>query len=120
MTEVLQQIGQSFVTVYGGYGFPQMISATLALGMSIGVLRNQGTRGFRVSLSVISPLLICLILTNILRIYDVSTTRAVGSSAYNGSTSMLMVTGAYIVGLFIGHIIFAHARHQVQNKSKEV
>ena len=120
MTEVLQQIGQSFVTVYSGYGFPQMISATLALGMSIGVLRNQGTRGFRVSLSVITPLLFCLLLTNALRIYEVSTTRVVGFSAYNGSTSMLMITSAYVVGLFIGHIIFAHARQRVQNKSKEV
>lgn len=120
MTEALTLIGQSFVTVYFGYGFPQMISATLALGMSIGVLRNQGATGFRVSLSVITPLLVCLILTNVLRIYGVSATTTIGSSAYNGSTSMLMITGAYVVGLFIGHIILSHARHQVQNKSKEV
>ena len=93
-------------------GFLIFISLIITTGMFVGVRLNEGKIGFSRSLFVLFPYIILVSLVNGSRIYQTSLVTSVGSQAYNGLVTLILTSLAYILGLFVGHVIFNKAKRR--------
>lgn len=100
-------------------GFLFNMSLIVVIGMFTGVKYNEGKIGFSRSLVIMAPFSLILILTNAMRIYEVALEKDITSSAFNASITIAFTSFFYILGLFIGHVLFHKAKEEaVKNHSR--
>ena len=93
-------------------GFLVFFSLIVTTGMFIGIRLDDGSRGLRRSLVILVPFILLQTLTNISRVYQ-NFNQQMASQSFNGTTTMVLTSFAYILGLVIGHLIFKRAKKDV-------
>ena len=112
----MQEIIQSLYLVIDGNAFFINMGIIISVGMFSGVKLNDSLAGFNRSLVIIFPYSALLFLTNLSRI-AVLTDKT--PNAYNSTWTILLTTFAYVVGLYIGHVIFCRAKKEVQEEKND-
>jgi len=93
-------------------GFLVFFSLIVTTGMFIGRRLDGGSRGLRRSLVILIPFILLQFLTNISRVYQTLNVQ-MASQSFNGTTTIILTSFAYILGLVIGHLIFKRAKKDV-------
>lgn len=110
------QLGQELINsaqnVIRVDGFLIFFSLIVTTGMFIGIRLDDGSRGLRRSLLILVPFILLQFLTNISRVYQTLNTQ-MASQSFNGTTTIILTSFAYILGLVIGHLIFKRAKKDV-------
>lgn len=110
------QLGQELINsaqnVIRVDGFLVFFSLIITTGMLIGIRLDDGSRGLRRSLVILIPFILLQTLTNISRVYQTLNVQ-MASQSFNGTTTMVLTSIAYILGLVIGHLIFKRAKKDV-------
>lgn len=112
----MQEIAHSINQVITSGGFLYNLSMIIVIGIVAGVKLNEYFVGFKRSMVILIPFIFILLLTNLMRIYDMSSDQVIGYNAYNGSVSIAIVSLAYVVGLFLGHVTFHKAKKDARKE----
>lgn len=106
----------SFQVVWQAPYYLLFLSSVITIGMLIGGKYDNGFKGFKQSINIITPLILIIFFSNLSRIY--TTNSSISSNAFNGSANMIIMTASYFIGLFIGHIVSIKAKeHAVREAS---
>lgn len=111
---------ESLVSISNASGFWWNMGFIIVFGMIAGVKLDDGLRGFSRSLAVLTPYLFILIFTTALRIHEIGQTQLLGFNAFNGIATILATTFFYVIGLYMGHVIFEKAMTDALQKSSSV
>lgn len=100
----MQEIWQSINIVTSSPGFFWYVGTIISIGMLAGSKYDNKFTGFIKSLSLILPYTFVLLLTTFSRLYQTYLIKPLSSDAFNGSITLIIITLAYILGLFMGHM----------------
>lgn len=116
----MQEITQSLNTVLSTSGFLYTMSMIIVIGILVGVKLNEFFVGFKRSIVILIPFVFVLLLTNFIRILEITNGSPIGHNAYNGSISIFITTICYVVGLFLGHVTFHKAKEDAQKELNDI
>lgn len=108
----MQEIQQSIIAVTNSQGFYFWVGIVISVGMLAGSRFDNKLAGFARSMAIIAPYGLILFLTNATRLYETSLKKTLSADAYNSSVTLFIITGAYIVGLFLGHMAVKKGKEQ--------
>lgn len=100
----MQEVQQSIQQVISSPGFFWWVGVIISIGMLAGAKFDNRIQGFVKSIILIFPYSLVLLLTTLNRLYIISYDKPLNADAYNGIVTLVIITLAYIVGLFLGHM----------------
>lgn len=113
-----QEIMQSLQIVTSASGFFWYVGTIIAVGMIAGAKLDHNFSGLRKSLFLILPYAAILFFTTSSRLYQTALVRTLNADAYNGLMTLVLITIAYVIGLFIGHVIVSNGTEQAKKQYK--
>lgn len=115
----MQEIMKSIEAVFTSPLFFTNMGMITAFGMVIGATLDDGVRGFRKSVAIILPYTLIIATTTITRLIDVSSRQPFSFTAYNSLVSLTAVSTFYLIGLFLGHVVFEYAQKSARKEIKQ-